>query len=258
MSDTSSSSSSKTGRRCCPSCRARMSTLKHDSHVLCIQCRGVNCNLEERCDICRSWSEEVMNKYLKHQRSLECKRLAKRKAKASEGPSSELSEVDFAVECTRVTGSIPPSSENASRGDGDDSASTVTENQENERFHDLFNNRFRMMKESLYRSLHNDLDQSLGSFAESFTNMFEGKFTELARNLGEAINNHSVSAPREVPFCLTQEEDRQDNPVRTPQDGNGLEGELQGTVLSGPSTSPSPGKSYLQVQGLLILNGVQG
>ena len=56
--------------RSCPKCRRRMSSLKHDSHTICSQCRDVNCSVDTRCSECKSWSVEAVQEHLKYQRSL--------------------------------------------------------------------------------------------------------------------------------------------------------------------------------------------
>ena len=55
--------------RTCNMCRARMSNLDLDPHLICISCRGVDCTLADRCNECVVWPDERMNAYLKHQKS---------------------------------------------------------------------------------------------------------------------------------------------------------------------------------------------
>ena len=57
-------------RRFCSSCKNRMSSLKHDSHSVCVKCRGHDCNLDRRCVECEAWSEDVLKAYVKHRKSL--------------------------------------------------------------------------------------------------------------------------------------------------------------------------------------------
>ena len=64
----------------CPKCRRRMSSLKHDSHTICSQCRDVNCSVDTCCSKCKSWSVEAMQEHLKYQRSLAGKRSSKKSA----------------------------------------------------------------------------------------------------------------------------------------------------------------------------------
>ena len=66
--------------RSCPKCRRRMSSLKHDSHTICSQCRDVTCSVDTRCNECKSWSVEAMQEHLKYQRSLAGKRSSKKPA----------------------------------------------------------------------------------------------------------------------------------------------------------------------------------
>ena len=58
-----------------------MSSLDLDSHVICVGCRGKDCNLNERCDFCMAWSDERMSRYLKHQGTLKRKRESKKRMK---------------------------------------------------------------------------------------------------------------------------------------------------------------------------------
>ena len=87
-------------RRLCPNCSARMSSKTFDPHFICIKCRGNVCSFESRCDVFRSWTDEQMSGYLKHQKALQSKRRSKKK---KEEP------VDFVLSCTGAVGSAPPS-----------------------------------------------------------------------------------------------------------------------------------------------------
>ena len=48
-----------------------MSSLLHDRHSVCVVCHGFDFSLEECCNECESWSEDVIHKYLEHKKSLE-------------------------------------------------------------------------------------------------------------------------------------------------------------------------------------------
>ena len=70
--------------RCnCYTCKTRMSILMHDSHLMCINCRGRDCNLDNRCVESEGWSEEAMLKYIKYRKSLDCKSKSKKEKKIS-------------------------------------------------------------------------------------------------------------------------------------------------------------------------------
>ena len=43
-------------QRNCSTCKTRMSSLLHDSHLICVACRGRDCNLDNRCVECEGWS----------------------------------------------------------------------------------------------------------------------------------------------------------------------------------------------------------
>ena len=67
--------------RSCKLCPARMSTLKYDRHTLCTVCRGNECDLGNRCEECRDWTDDEVVQLLKHRKSLEQKRRAKKVSK---------------------------------------------------------------------------------------------------------------------------------------------------------------------------------
>ena len=54
-------------------CKTRMSSLLYDSHLICVACRGRDCNMDNRCVECEGWSEEVMIKYVRYCKSLDSK-----------------------------------------------------------------------------------------------------------------------------------------------------------------------------------------
>ena len=72
-----------------------MSSLPLDRHSFCYKCRGADCNLENRCDECMSWSLEEMKFYVKLCKSLASKSLGKKssrsKAQSSPGPIAPVS-----------------------------------------------------------------------------------------------------------------------------------------------------------------------
>ena len=61
------------GRRKCIACPRRMSKKTADRHTLCINCRGFDCDLNNRCEECLEWSEEEVMKYAKYCKSLKSK-----------------------------------------------------------------------------------------------------------------------------------------------------------------------------------------
>ena len=70
-------------QRNCSTCKTRMSNLLHDSHLICVACRGCDCNLDNRCVECEGWSEEVMLKYIKYRKSLDSKSKSMKEKKIS-------------------------------------------------------------------------------------------------------------------------------------------------------------------------------
>ena len=73
----------------CSKCRTRMSTRDYDSHLLCVTCRGKDCNIESRCDVCKDWSIEHMTRYVEHQASLLKKCESKERSKSSKSSHSK-------------------------------------------------------------------------------------------------------------------------------------------------------------------------
>ena len=67
----------------CSTCKTRMSSLLHDSHLICVTCRGFECTMDKRCMECEACSEEVMLKYVKYRRSLKSKTKSKKDDKTS-------------------------------------------------------------------------------------------------------------------------------------------------------------------------------
>ena len=55
----------------------------HDSHLICVTCRGRECSLDNRCVECEDWSEEALLKYVKYSKSLDSKNRYKKDKKIS-------------------------------------------------------------------------------------------------------------------------------------------------------------------------------
>ena len=70
-------------RRNCSTCKTSMSSLMHDSHLMCVACRGRDCNKDNHCVECEGWSDEVMLKYIKYRKSLDSKSKSKKEKKIS-------------------------------------------------------------------------------------------------------------------------------------------------------------------------------
>ena len=70
------------GRRKCIACPRRMSKKTADRHTLCVNCRGFDCDVTNRCEECLEWPEEEVIKYAKYRKSLKSKDLSS-KAKTS-------------------------------------------------------------------------------------------------------------------------------------------------------------------------------
>ena len=70
-------------RRNCSTCKTRMSSPLHDSHLMCVVCRGRDCNMDNRYVECEGWSAEVMIKYVRYRKSLDSKSKVKKEKKSS-------------------------------------------------------------------------------------------------------------------------------------------------------------------------------
>ena len=68
-------------RHLCVACAARMSKIEVDPHTKCSSCRGINCDVENRCAECADWSVDFVIKCLNYHKVLQRKRDGKRKAK---------------------------------------------------------------------------------------------------------------------------------------------------------------------------------
>ena len=92
-------SSSDISRRSCQTCRKRMSTL--DKHTICISCRDIQCDKNNRCPECKEWTELEIEDYLRNRKTLDAKskKKAENKNKSASKTSSESnakeSEIDF-------------------------------------------------------------------------------------------------------------------------------------------------------------------
>ena len=61
------------GRRKCIACPRRMSKKTADRPTLCINCRGFDCDINNRCEECLEWPEEEVKLYAKYHKSLKSK-----------------------------------------------------------------------------------------------------------------------------------------------------------------------------------------
>ena len=66
------------GRRKCSSCPRRMSNKSAARHTICISCGGFDCDINNRCEECLEWSEDVLIKYAKYRKSLKSRESSSR------------------------------------------------------------------------------------------------------------------------------------------------------------------------------------
>ena len=72
-SGTSAASSGEPSHRSCIRCHGRMSSFSLDRHTYCYKCRGSDCDMDDKCDECMSWTKEEMEAYVKLLKSLTSK-----------------------------------------------------------------------------------------------------------------------------------------------------------------------------------------
>ena len=77
----SGSSSSMPAKLCYCLCGKRMSTLTYDFHSICVNCCGIDSDIDHRCDECADIADDIMTNYVKHKRSLKSKQRYKSKSK---------------------------------------------------------------------------------------------------------------------------------------------------------------------------------
>ena len=69
------------GKVCrCP-CGSRISSLTHDYHSFCINCRGQDCDVDNKCEECVVVADDVFTVYVKHRQSLKRKLVSKQRRK---------------------------------------------------------------------------------------------------------------------------------------------------------------------------------
>ena len=106
-SSSSSPALDSAAHRSCSKCSRRMSSYKYDKHTLCLHCRDVLCSVDLRCRECSSWSTEMMQDYLKHQKSLVSK--GKKKSSVTTPTSSAPSVLPSATPASpAVSDSVAP------------------------------------------------------------------------------------------------------------------------------------------------------
>ena len=162
-------------RRTCPTCGARMSTLLHDKHSVCVPCRGNECTFDKRCNECSSWDDEVMNRNVKHMKSLVKK--SRSRAKCRRSLDAKTSDVK-SRSSSGISGATP-------LGSGESiPASSVSE----------------ARVEELISSHMSRMSSSFAAYMEaSFVNIEKMIDARLASNASQNMSNFSFSAPSPVP-----------------------------------------------------------
>ena len=170
-----------------------MSSLEFDGHLRCANCIGSQCTLESRCDSCKDWSDDVMNRYLKHQASLKSKRESKRKRRLSKGNESKQLVKDSQGDSQQL-GVNDSGSEASECVESSVSSfgfqSTVRE------LNDAWNARF----ESFQENLNASLDSSFSAIVADITNKFLAAPQRLpvSNSLGSRDSDPSLEAPQKA------------------------------------------------------------
>ena len=204
-------------RHKCMNCSRVMANREIDPHLICSVCRGINCDLDNRCDECHTWSPDFMKKNVKYLRSLERRRESKRKRKLSKSNDS----TDFDVICT--VGESQGQDSGASQDSSDGIMTKVV---------DLFNS----------KAIEQDraIDEKLRSFSKTFSEEMLGHFGVLAKELTAVIKD-SIPAPSQSAVdCASDGQGTTDLSRPDPQHGaTGLGVNVEGRRL-GSLTSKSP------------------
>ena len=186
MSDTSTSTKKAGPVRSCPNCRIRMSSIDFDSHTICSSCRGKSCNLNDRCDMCVSWSDDKMNAYMKHQASLERKRVAKKRARESRDNDPFLSA------CTGVGGNdLVLSEEVIASGMNDELTSSVATSATKQQVEQLVVTSVSELGSTLRSEINSDINYRFNALSTSFLEVLNRRFDHYE----SVTNNNSIPAP---------------------------------------------------------------
>ena len=64
--------------------------MMHDIHSKCSTCCGNECSFDNGCSECQTWSDEVMNKYVRHRKALDSKSCKSKNSEKTEKDESRL------------------------------------------------------------------------------------------------------------------------------------------------------------------------
>ena len=203
-------------RRTCPNCHHTMSSIDRDPHKFCLNCREVDCTLDNRCDFCRSLSVEQMKSYLKYQVKLQRDR--DRKKKLRDDSASQ----DFSVLCTRGGGSMVSGvGDSGSDGLGDSASVAGSSNSFAILSSQIAN--LRTEWSSQIESVYHDMDDRVAS--------------AVSKSISPLINLLSSTAPHQVPGNLSSGLGQIATPPSNPPYGKGQVAARDGRV---PGGKPSP------------------
>ena len=163
----------------------------HDKHSKCSTCRGVDCSFETRCSECQSWYDDIMNKYIKHRKSLDSKSRKSKKCEKTEKDESRFCSSSGDSNVTPL-GSVG----SHSQGGG------------------LSESRVLDMISTSVSQLSNNLAASLEA---SFINMESLIDSRIPQHFRQVTNNATFSAPSLVLVRQSPSQGRQDHSLGSPQ-----------------------------------------
>ena len=184
------------------------------------------CTMEDRCDVCRSWTDDFMNAYVKHQRCLDLRRQAKNSRKDNQKSDA----------CTGTVGSESPAEVVETEGSVYSSVSGVS------------SHNFESLVDRRLQEHDSKLDTKFEYFAGLIRNEMRSLIAESSRvpvskpSRVDVVDvpNQPLSAPREAPL-QPDPAVLSSNPLGNPQSAVGhKEVDPWGRVLPVSLACPSP------------------
>ena len=250
--------------RTCTDCSTRMSSLDFDPHLLCINCRGIECNLSVRCDICRSWSEDKMKSFVKHQASLQRKRKSKQKSKEKK---VKLSESDFSKVCTGNQGETGVLSDETGSGVGAGDSASSSGVMSNAELDAMMNVKLIEYGSELRQEFTQEMNSRIESLEFNIITAMNQHYEETGRGKNTPdeevveLSNESFSAPQDVPGQLLSGDERPTTSLSRPPTGRTYQGEDRDERVHPGTANPPPvsqetklavkNLQYLLAQGLI-------
>ena len=239
----------KDARRNCQFCKARMSSVLYDKHILCSACRGGECALGSKCKECMTWTDDDFARYLKHRKSLDTKNKNRKSKDGSLSKSKSFKEKereqrdDLLLGSGSETGSVVLGDENIGLDLGLGSGGPISRSE----ILDLVNSSI----DSFGNSFRSEVSGHLKSAFEDISALLD-------RRLGSEdvnVTNRSFTAPSPAPVSQSQVLRHPDPPALPPRSMHGLHGGEQ----HGPERESSPNSPDVleNLIGLLADRGIE-